>query len=270
MRITLRVYIYSMIVVFSALIILVIMGSVKYENILIGNHTAQLNIAIEDARSSVERASVLGVPLRALLQQKDGPVEAAAKLLPSNAIVVIVDADGLIIHRAGQETMPEDVLGDIIPGKIASKEQSWSERDGGYLVAGSTVLNAFGQVDGVIVALQSDADIVARDRDMLRQMLLFMGLALVPTAVIAGVAIVFSLRPLNRSIRDMHAVVHGASCSASFTDNDKAGTRPSSFGWFGPLFGNLEEQHRNALKTLDEIETSAMADHAARRASHGG
>lgn len=256
MRIGLRVYIYSMFVILAALSLLGLMSIVKYESILTETLAKRLAIVTEDARLSVEKAGTLGVSLKALAQQATGPIEVAAQLLPRDIRVVVIDPAGEIIARPGAAE-PLPISTAQLTGKVAAKQSNWYLREDGYLMAGSTVVNSFGEPEGAIIAIQSDAIIDERNAAMLRRILIFLALTLLPTAVLAAIVVFFSLRPLDRSIHAMRTVVEEQDASAIQNMN---GPLAPTLHWFGRIFGDLEQQRGQAVSALNEIEALAVAE----------
>lgn len=256
MRIGLRVYVYSMLVIVAALTLLGLMSMVKYENILTDTLAKRLAVVVEVARASVEKAGSLGVGLRALAQQPSGPIAIAAQLLPGEARVMVVDVHGNPIALPGQETSAPVSVASLVE-RIAAKEKGWNFREGGFLLAGSTVVNSFGEAEGAIVALQSDLVIEQRDAAMLRQIVSFSLITLVPIAVLAALVVFLSLRPLGHSIHAMRAVVEEHDGSRIANAN---GPLAPTLHWFGRIFGDLEQQRKEAAQTLDAIETLARME----------
>ncbi|WP_162894654.1 hypothetical protein [Rhizobium terrae] len=256
MRIGLRVYIYSMFVIIAALSLLGLMSIVKYENILTETLAKRLTTVTEDARASAEKANALGVSLRALTQQPGGPIEVAAGLLPNGMRVVVVDPRGDLIRRPGEAAgLPISV--DALVDRIEAKQSDWHLRENGYLVAGSTVINSFGEAEGAIIAIQPDAIIESRNAAMLRDLVSFSSLTLLPTAIIAAIVVFFSLRPLGRSIRAMRSVVEEQKPADI---SEVRGPLAPTLHWFGRIFGDLEQQRGQALSALNEIEAIATAE----------
>ncbi|WP_172746002.1 hypothetical protein [Neorhizobium sp. T7_12] len=256
MRIGLRVYIYSMFVIVAALSLLGLMSIVKYENILTETLAKRLTTVTEDARASVEKADALGVSLRALTQQDGGPIDVAAGLLPSDMRIAVVDPRGDLIRRPG-ETAALPVSVDALVDRIAAKQSDWHLRENGYLVAGSTVVNSFGEPEGAIIAVQSDAVIESRNAAMLRDLVSFSLLTLIPTAILAAFVVYFSLRPLGRSISAMRSVVEEQNAGHL---SKVQGPLAPTLHWFGRIFGDLELQRGQALTALNEIEAMATAE----------
>lgn len=256
MRIALRVYIYSMLVITAALALLGLMSIVKYESILTGTLSKRLAVVIEDARASVEKAGTLGVSLRALAQQPTGPVAAAAQFMPDEARVIVVDADGSPVAMPDQDARLPIAAAPLVE-RIAAENKNWNFREGGYLIVGSTVVNSFGELEGAIVALQSDQVINQLDNAMLRRIIYYSLITLVPIALLAALVVFLSLRPLGRSINAMRSVVeeHEAGRIANIS-----GPLAPTLHWFGRIFGDLEVQRKEATQTLDAIETLARIE----------
>lgn len=256
MRIGLRVYIYSMFVIVAALALLGLMSIVKYENILTETLAKRLTTVTQDARASVEKAGVLGVSLKALTQQPGGPIDVAAELLPDDMRVAVIDAQGELVRRPGEPADLPIPVG-LLVGHIAAKESKWFLRESGYLVAGSTVVNSFGEPEGAILAIQSDAVIESRNAAMLRDLVSFSSVTLIPTAIIAAIVVFFSLRPLGRSIRAMRSVVEEQNAGHI---GEVRGPLAPTLHWFGRIFGDLEQQRGQADSALKEIEALAVAE----------
>ncbi|MBO3761705.1 hypothetical protein [Ciceribacter sp. L1K22] len=256
MRIGLRVYVYSMLVIVAALALLGLMSIVKYETILTETMSKRLAVVIEDARASVEKAGSLGVSLRALAQQPSGPLSVASQLIDDDARVVVVDARGELVSMPGQVGgLP--VASAPLLTHIAARDKSWSFRDGGYLIVGSTIVNSFGESEGAIVALQPDAVITERDNAMLRRIISYSFITLMPIALLAAMVVFVSLRPLGRSIQAMRSVVEERDETRVA---NASGPLAPTLHWFGRIFGDLEQQRKEATQTLDAIEMLANAE----------
>ncbi|MCL6707100.1 hypothetical protein M8R20_08820 [Pseudomonas sp. R2.Fl] len=256
MRIGLRVYVYSMLVIMAALALLGLMSIVKYETILTETLSKRLGVVVEDARASVEKAGTLGVSLKALAQQPTGPLAVAAELMPGEARVIVVDAHGGLITMPGQEGGLPIAPAPLVE-RIAAQQKSWSFRDGGYLIVGSTVVNSFGESEGAILAVQSDQAITERDNAMLRRIVSYSFITLVPIALLAALVVFLSLRPLGRSIHAMRSVVEERDETRIA---NASGPLAPTLHWFGRIFGDLEQQRKEATQTLDAIEILAHTE----------
>lgn len=257
MRVGLRVYLYSMLVIIAALALLGMMSIVKYESILTETLAKRLSVVVDDTGSSVEKAGTLGVTLRSLAQQPTGPVAGARQLLAGTATVMALDMGGQPITMVGEEQRLPIPVGPMA-ARIAAKEKSWHLRTDGFLVAGTTVINSFGEAEGAVIALLPDSVIEARDDAMLARIIQFGVIVLIPTAVLAAILIYFSIRPLGRSIHAMREVVeerapHGGA-------HLSAGPLAPTLQWFSRIFGDLEKQRKEADETLDAIETLARME----------
>lgn len=256
MRLGLRVYIYSMMVIVAALALLGLMSIVKYESILTDTLAKRLAVVVEDTRMSVEKAGTLGVSLKALTQQPTGPIAIAAQLLTGEARVMVVDARGDVVNTPGEQAALPVAIAPLV-GKISAQEKNWHFREDGYLVVGTTVVNSFGESEGAIIALQPDGMIAERDSAMLRRIVSYSAITLVPVAILAAIVIFLSLRPLGHSIRAMRSVVEDREEGRIA---DASGPLAPTLHWFGRIFGDLELQHKEAAQTLDYIETLAHTE----------
>ncbi|MCY1669078.1 hypothetical protein [Rhizobium sp. SL86] len=257
MRVGLRVYLYSMLVIIAALALLGMMSIVKYETILTETLAKRLSVVVDDTGSSIEKAGTLGVTLRSLAQQPTGPVAGARQLLAGTATVLALDMTGRPIAVGGeQQRLPFST--ELMADRIAAKEKSWHLRAEGFLIAGTTVINSFGEAEGAIVALLPDAVIETRDDAMLARIIQFGVIVLVPTAILAAVLIFFSIRPLGRSIHAMRNVVEEREQPDGV--NLTTGPLAPTLQWFSRIFGDLEKQRKEADETLDAIETLARME----------
>ncbi|WP_319531178.1 hypothetical protein [uncultured Cohaesibacter sp.] len=259
MKIGLRVYIYSLLVMVTALGLLGLMSVVKYESILTDTVVKRQHAITNDIRNSIEKAGVLGVPIRSF-SQFEGAMAATAASVEKDVHLVVINNSGkdLIyqnspIKGADLAAFKSIVMGKEIQEFLKDKTDHWSVRRDNYLFSGSTIINPFGQVDGAVVTMQSDAGINARTSAMLTRIAYFSALVLLPSALLAALVIYTSLRPLEQSIRTIRHVVEEVPEAKPEIEGPLAPT----LRWFSDVYSKFVSQRRTAISTLDSIEALA-------------